>query len=119
MKYRKKPVVIEAEQFTGNNAHLIYFWSGGAVGYEPNFAENMPPDKLTIKTLEGDMTATPGDFIIKGVNGEFYPCKPDIFAKTYEPVEDAASFDAALRGTVGPQSFSDRTPDPRGAEVTD
>ncbi|HWQ95907.1 MAG TPA: hypothetical protein VN368_00905 [Candidatus Methylomirabilis sp.] len=61
MKFRKKPVVINA------------------------FQTNC---ELTIRTLEGEMTAHPGDWIIKGVNGELYPCKPDIFEKTYEPVEE-------------------------------
>lgn len=60
-KYRKKPVIIEA--------------------YKTD-------KKLVIHTLEGGMVASPGDYVITGVNGEKYPCKPDIFEKTYEPVED-------------------------------
>jgi hypothetical protein len=124
MKYRKKPVVIEAIQWTGKNLSEITAFCGDQETHTIHDAawevgRGAPIVRMTIKTLEGDMTATPGDFIIKGVNGEFYPCKPDIFAKTYEPAEDAVSFDAALRGTVGPQSFSDRTPGPRGAEVTE
>lgn len=59
LKFRKKPVIIEAYQTT---------------------------KKIIIKTLEGDMIASPGDWIITGINGEQYPCKPDIFKKTYEPV---------------------------------
>ena len=70
-KYRKKPVVIEAIQFTGDNCEEIKEF--GAY--------------IVIKTLEGKMIALPGDWIIKGVKGEFYPCKPDIFEKTYELVE--------------------------------
>lgn len=81
-KYRKKPVVIEAIQFIGNNFDEICRFAGLAVkivGREQS---------LHINTLEGIMKASPGDYIIKGVNGEFYPCKPDIFEKTYEEVTD-------------------------------
>ena len=78
MKYRKKPVVIEAVQWTGNNhAEMCEF-------IDPEVFEIIPRVGLVIHTLEGDHHASPGDYIIKGVNGEFYPCKPDIFAKTYE-----------------------------------
>lgn len=85
-KFRKKPVVIEAVQFTGKNTDEIlkfvnigddrvaFVSSYGLDGY----------DKLTIKTLEGRMLAESGDWIIRGVKGEFYPCKPDIFEATYE-----------------------------------
>ncbi|MDQ3541808.1 MAG: hypothetical protein M3440_14100 [Chloroflexota bacterium] len=78
-KFRKKPVVIEAEQFTGNFLKELDF--------PENFAYAGDMSSLVIETLEGNMTANPGDWIIKGVNGEFYPCKPDIFEKTYEAVE--------------------------------
>ena len=87
-KYRKKPVVIEAWQFTKENYKQgtpkefenenITLWSqygGEVIGGE-------------IITLEGNMTVTENDFIIQGINGEFYPCKPDIFEKTYEKIED-------------------------------
>lgn len=80
-KFKKKPIVIEAIQFTGNNFDEICRFAGLAVrivGREQS---------LHINTLEGIMKASPGDYIIKGVNGEFYPCKPDIFEKTYELVE--------------------------------
>lgn len=86
MKYRKKPVVIDAWQFTFENKDMVFH----------NLREinnNIRPDgtldspKLIIPTLEGDMTESVGDYIIKGVNGELYPCKPDIFDKTYEPAE--------------------------------
>ena len=81
--FRKKPVDIEAEQFTEENADRAF-----------NFIRcNCYPDRdesdaiiMRIQTLEGVMTAQLGDWIIKGVQGEFYPCKPDIFAATYEPV---------------------------------
>ena len=80
MKYRKKPVIIEAIQFTGsgNNPQKILDWS-------PDIQWNAP-DIMIIKTLEGEMTAQLGDYIIKGVKGEFYPCKPEIFEQTYEQV---------------------------------
>jgi hypothetical protein len=79
MKYRKKPMVIEAVKYTGENGKEIISFCGSCykgVG------------GLYIKTLEGVMKAAPGDFVIKGVNGEFYPCKPDIFMKTYEEVAE-------------------------------
>jgi hypothetical protein len=80
MKYRKKPIIIEAIQWTGSNyAEVVDFMH---IGY--NFVE----DKVLIPTLEGTMTASPGDYIIKGVNKEVYPCKPDIFEKSYEPIEE-------------------------------
>lgn len=89
-KFRKNPVVIEAVRVPDDKrdmrawrALMLFMpdwktqsWSGG----------NMT-GTIVIKTLQGEMTAKPGDWIIKGVKGEFYPCKPDIFAATYEPVE--------------------------------
>ena len=75
-KYRKKPVVIEAIQWVGNNLSEIDNFIGRTVYNKET--------TLVIHTLEGDMEASIGDYIIKGVNGEFYPCKPDIFDKTYE-----------------------------------
>ena len=85
MKYRNKPVVIEAVQYRGFASPALlehletadYFFSED--GIEPPF--------MTIETLEGQHTALINDFIIKGVKGEFYPCKPDIFDLTYELVE--------------------------------
>ncbi|WP_025910677.1 hypothetical protein [Priestia flexa] len=85
MKYRKKPVVIEAVQFH-DTAESIAELSEFA-GKDIKVSYKRPVPFLTIETLEGEMRALPGDFIIKGVNGEFYPCKPDIFEKTYELVE--------------------------------
>lgn len=90
MKYRKKPVVIEAIQYTGHNDSQMKSWSGGAVIGSPVLeptADNPAGDYLQIKTLEGTMTAIVGDWIIRGIKGEFYPCKPDIFEATYEKVE--------------------------------
>lgn len=79
-QYRKKPVLIEAMgPLTFDNAIEICTWCGGMFGFEGRNA----PD-VTIETLEGVMTASQGDYVIRGVKGEFYPCKPDIFEATYE-----------------------------------
>ena len=80
-KYRKRPVVIEAMKWIGRNTDEIFQWLQD--GGEPDaYRDGM---NLVIPTLEGDHAAQIGDFIIKGVQGEFYPCKPDIFEATYEP----------------------------------
>ena len=82
MKFRKKPVVIDAVQFTGLNfAELSAFCGRDLSGINPQ-----PNAPLEIHTREGTMRAAVGDWIIRGVQGEFYPCKPDIFAATYEAV---------------------------------
>ena len=81
-KYRKKPVVVEAMIFTGHNANEVDKWINGADA-ESNWGHC---DFFTIETLEGDMNAQIGDYIIKGIEGEFYPCKPSVFAETYEEV---------------------------------
>ncbi len=92
MKYRKKPVVIEAIQFTAAAAAKDTFevpvgWGGVHIFPVRQTAADDPPRRfLLIETLEGTMRADVGDWIICGVHGEFYPCKPDIFAATYEPV---------------------------------
>jgi hypothetical protein len=84
-KFRKRPVVIEAIQFTGTNFfECSHFMDGDKYLDVP---ELKATDYPVIHTLEGTMTATPGDWIIKGIRGEFYPCKPDIFAATYEKVD--------------------------------
>lgn len=89
-QYRKKPVVIEAYQFRnragepdGRPQWLLDAVKAGTVHFH-NYA--LSPPHLTIDTLEGVMRAEIDDWIIKGVKGEIYPCKPDIFAATYEPV---------------------------------
>lgn len=90
MKYRKKPVVVEAYEFwnrvgpDNRPAWLLEAVDSGVVTFhqKPNGLSY-----LTIKTLEGDMRAEFGDWIIQGVKGELYPCKPDIFAATYEAAE--------------------------------
>lgn len=80
-KYRKKPIEIEAVQWTGYNAEEIIAYGGGEI------TRSMFDDEdLWIDTLEGVMVASKEDYIIKGVRGEFYPCKPDIFWQTYEEV---------------------------------
>lgn len=78
-KFRKKPVIIEAIQWTGNNLEEIKDF----MGYYEYAKKN-----LIIHTLEGKMVAQVNDWIIRGVQGEYYPCKPDIFERTYEPVVD-------------------------------
>jgi hypothetical protein len=83
-KYRKKPVEIEAVQFTGGNCiDIIRFIGGPWTNLELHNS-----DQPVIRTLEGDMTASIGDYIIKGVKGEFYPCKPDIFEMSYDLVSE-------------------------------
>ncbi len=94
-KFRKKPVVIEAIRWNGRNlVDVITFMDGSIdmnckaaeMGWD-NYVDLVDRRGLKIYTLEGLMDADIGDWIIKGVAGEFYPCKPDIFAKTYELVE--------------------------------
>ena len=90
-KYRKKPVEIEALQWTGLNLHEVIGFVGESCKheyYDAAYQAGVAPPSvdLTIHTLEGDMKCSKWDYIIKGVNGEFYPCKPDIFEKTYEEV---------------------------------
>jgi hypothetical protein len=80
MKYRKKPVVIESVQFKDDEYDTLV--AIGSLGLKPILQYN--PLRLEIDTLEGVKTASIGDYIIKGVNGEFYPCKPNIFEKTYD-----------------------------------
>lgn len=84
-KFRKKPVVVEAMQWNGNNEIEVALFMDKTFRKHPRNAY-----QLQIQTLEGLMTVNVGDWIIKGVNGEFYPCKPDIFEKTYEEVVDDA-----------------------------
>ena len=90
MKYRKLPVVIDAIRYDGLNKEIVEEFVGDFLDSEINDCAytatgKVPPiRKLIIQTLEGKMFVSPGDYVIKGVNGEFYPCKPDIFEKTYE-----------------------------------
>ena len=96
-KFRKKPVEIEAMQWDGSHASIdaICDWANGGddsyddptVTYGYSDVDDVHEDSVSIWTLEGDMRVSPNDYVIKGVAGEFYPCKPDIFAATYEEVE--------------------------------
>lgn len=95
MRYRKKPVVVDAFQYDGDLMHSNGEWScpdwakeafqSGTIYYDSPSGEE-PPTELYIETLEGRHHVSVGDYIIRGVAGELYPCKPDIFAQTYEPV---------------------------------
>jgi hypothetical protein len=90
MQYRKKPVIVEAIRYNNLNLSEIEQFVGypliqqleSETAYLAGIAP--PSFSITIPTLEGDHKAMPGDFIIKGIKGEFYPCKPDIFEATYE-----------------------------------
>jgi len=84
-KFRKKPVVIEAMKLTRENYIDVYLWM--STSWEERSVSQLVDGtvEIYIHTLEGNMTARQGDWIIKGVQGEFYPCKPDIFEQTYEP----------------------------------
>lgn len=125
-KFCKRPVVIEACHYAGTSASFdaVWEWMGGHDG--PNGGYNGPnaydPQSFDIKTLEGRMRADVGDWIICGVNGEFYPCKPDIFEKTYEPVSPtragAETPPPPVTGTHGAQEMAPaRTEHDRGAAV--
>lgn len=86
MKYRKKPVMIEAVRWTGDNGEEINNFCGNYAKFVTSRLGDAVFYSLNIETLEGVMQASVGDYIIKGVNGEYYPCKSDIFAKTYDEV---------------------------------
>lgn len=90
MKYRKKPVEIEAFQYDGDIVYspdipCVPDWAFAALGDGTMYYEGQ--GELYIKTLEGDHHVSPGDYIIRGVQDELYACKPDIFEQTYEPAE--------------------------------
>lgn len=79
-RYRKKPVEVDAWRFTGDNGYEVMDWIADA-----GHSSMVVNGALVIRTLEGEMRADPGDWVIKGVASEFYPCKPGIFEQTYEP----------------------------------
>jgi hypothetical protein len=82
-KFRKKPVVVEAFQWLPDGPpSILPQWFAGRSCWDIS-----PDNVLTIGTLEGRMIVSPGDWVIKGIKNELYPCKPDIFAATYEPSE--------------------------------
>ncbi len=94
MKFKKKPVIIDAVLWTGLNHRETHdFLEGPTDNYMETRGKNFLIDHtrgvggLVIRTLEGECFATEGDWIIKGTNGEYYPCKPDIFGKIYEPID--------------------------------
>lgn len=88
-RYRKKPVEIEAVQFSGGNSVQVaqFITDGGGTFRAQTHPTNGAQDVFYIGTLEGEMRAVDGDWIIKGVAGEFYPCRDDIFRATYEPAD--------------------------------
>lgn len=89
MKYRKKPVVIEAIQWTGDNLYdCLCFMNCSDSQKEPYNIYHMCDNVIGIQTLEGTMLASVGDYIIRGIQGEIYPCKKDIFEASYEEVEE-------------------------------
>jgi len=91
-KYKKKPVVVEAVQLRHDTIMEVVKFAGAGKLTEgkPEIAANPVSGEvgMLIPTLEGTMTANEGDWIIRGVKGELYPCKPDVFDATYEPVEE-------------------------------
>ena len=94
-KFVKKPVVIEAIQYNGINITEIESFVGAKLS---TIMSSVGDTHLLIPTLEGYMKTSKGDYVIKGIKGEFYPCKPDIFEKTYDVVEDG----------VRPQTFGEK-----------
>lgn len=82
--FRKKPVEVEAQQFMDGSMLDLLRW----IAKHNGVAMGKTSGVIHISTLEGIMEASPGDWIIRGVKGEFYPCKPDIFEATYEKVEE-------------------------------
>lgn len=101
MQYRKKPVVIEAIQWNGANLEELKNFVGSSLYWGTvtlyGFTNNEQMLCVIIHTLEGDHEVKVGDYIIKGVQGEFYPCKPEIFAKTYEAVEEYPTCNESTR----------------------
>lgn len=86
MKYRKRPITIDAFPYEGQLSNLP-IWAAEALA--SGILHYTGPD-LCVKTLEGELIVSPGDYIIRGVAGELYPCKPDIFHQTYESAEDSS-----------------------------
>jgi hypothetical protein len=104
MKFRKKPVVIEATQWFKDGDHpAVRAWDKGGHVY--------PNGTPLIDTLEGELRVSPGDWIITGVKGEHYPCKPDIFAATYDPADQRPALGAAHPGYSSMQPHQQRVVD--------
>ena len=89
-KYRKKPVTVEAMYHNGTEARAYEIIEWIDANFRPHGSAvfDTLDDSIVIKTLEGNMSAGPGWWVIRGVEGEFYPCRGDIFTATYEPAED-------------------------------
>lgn len=126
MKFRKKPVVIEAVHLTDATIHAAYSFVFDSPALDSRIAadkwadyENLVrAEGLRIPTLEGEMRASIGDWIIKGVKGEFYPCKPDIFEATYEPAGLAANAEEVeLKGEGRWVPVSERLPELFGSYI--
>lgn len=83
-RYIKKPIEIEAIKWDGNLQECFEFLGESYGGHQAELRR----DEIVVKTLEGEHIASQGDYLIKGIKGEFYPCKPDIFALTYDKVEN-------------------------------
>jgi hypothetical protein len=101
-QYRKKPVVVTAMRYDGTRASAtrIVAWAGGASGMIDEVTHAGHGYRLSIATLEGEMQARPGDYLIRGLAGEFYPCKPNIFEASYERVEQSPGMtDRLMDGT--------------------
>jgi hypothetical protein len=105
MKYRKKPVVIEAVQYTKSNRYQINAFMGVYPWHDNNNNE------LIIETLEGPLKASVGDYIIKGIKGELYPCKSDIFEAIYEKVDEDATTESHCKKVIetGQKDFQLKT----------
>ena len=115
-EYKKKPVVIEAIQFTGKNFFEIHKFTNG----NAHDCYTQPEGYTTciINTLEGIHIATEGDYIIKGVQGEFYPCKPDVFAETYE-VADRPKTNADRIRAMSDEELADLLTSANKGAITD
>lgn len=89
-KYRKRPVTVEARRLGLGNLREVASWCGGEPAWQSETGRSTcavgDPNAVAIETLEGTLIASLGDWVIQGVKGEFYPCKPDIFEATYEAV---------------------------------
>lgn len=88
MRFRKRPVMIEAMQYTEANREALIAWCGAQGTSIDDDGGEYELLNLRVKTKEGVMMCSPNDWVIRGVQGEFYPCKPDIFQATYDLVED-------------------------------
>ena len=92
-KYRRKPIILEAVRWTEDNTDEVLDFGQGKIKYKrykycPNGRDIVYGEELHIETLEGTLIASKGDYIIKEIRGEFYPCKPDVFEKIYEEVRE-------------------------------